>query len=430
MALRFSNGRSLYDVTKVETISGRPLEVIGGVTYTDVTRDSFGRQRVANPYTLFDSKYRYFENSDYVTTSGTGGSKSFDADASLVELTTSTTSGSVVTRQTTKTFVYQPGKSLLFLSSIIFGDRIENCVKQAGYYNDNNGFFLEQDSLNEPTFVKRSSSSGSVVNTKVSQSNWNVDKLDGTGESGITLDLTKVQVLWFDFEWLGSGTVRCGFIIGGVYVLCHVFEHANVIDTTYMTTATLPIQFKIENTDTTTTSGNLKQICCSVISEGGYVLEGHPFAINTPISTPTDLPATGIYYPLISLRLKSANLDAAIILENIAALGITNNANYNVQLIQNGTTSGGSWVSAGSDSSVEYNITATGFTKGDGTVLIDDYAIGSAQGSTPLNLNRSSLFKYQLERDGLNSTAYEMTLIAATDNAGADVHGSIGWQEA
>jgi hypothetical protein len=429
MALRFSNGRSLYDVTKVETISGRPLEVIGGVTYTDVTRDSFGRQRVANPYTLFDSKYRYFENSDYVTTSGTGGSKSFDADASLVELKTTTASGSIATRQTTKTFVYQPGKSLLFLSSIIFGDRIENCVKQAGYYNDNNGFFLEQDSLNEPAFVKRSSSSGSVVNTKVSQSSWNVDKLDGTGESGITLDLTKVQILWFDFEWLGSGTVRCGFIIGGVYILCHVFEHANVIDTTYMTTATLPIQFKIENTGTATTTGSLKQICCSVISEGGYVLEGHHSAINTPISTPTDLPATGVYYPLISLRLKSANLDAAIILDNIAALGITNNANYNIQLIQNGITSGGSWVSAGSDSSVEYNITATGFTKGNGTVLVDDYAIGSAQGSTPLNLNRSSLFKYQLERDGLNSTAYEMTLIAATDNAGADVHGSIGWQE-
>ena len=94
MALRFSNGRSLYDVTKVETISGRHLEVIGGVTYTDVTRDSFGRQRVATPYTLFDSKYRYYENADYTTTSGTGGSKSFNADASLVELTTNTTSGS------------------------------------------------------------------------------------------------------------------------------------------------------------------------------------------------------------------------------------------------------------------------------------------------------------------------------------------------
>ena len=196
-----------------------------------------------------------------------------------------------------------------------------------------------------------------------------------------------------------------------------------------MTTATLPIQFKIENTDDTLENGSLKQICCSVISEGGYVLEGHPNAINTPITTPIDLTASGTYYPLISLRLKSANLDAAVILDNIAALGITNNANYNVQLVQNGTTSGGSWVSAGAESSVEYNITATGFTKGSGTVLVDDYAIGSAQGSTPLNLNRDSLFKYQLERDGLNSTAYEMTLIAATDNAGADVHGSIGWQE-
>ena len=100
-------------------------------------------------------------------------------------------------------------------------------------------------------FVKRSSVTGSLVNTEISQSNWNVDPLNGNGPSGLTLDLTKVQIIWFDFEWLGSGTVRCGFIINGVYIHCHSFQHANVTEGTYMTTASLPQRVEITNLDTT-----------------------------------------------------------------------------------------------------------------------------------------------------------------------------------
>jgi hypothetical protein len=51
--------------------------------------------------------------------------------------------------------------------------------------------------------------------TVVPQTNWNIDKLDGTGISGITLDISKAQILWMDIEWLGLGTVRIGFVING-----------------------------------------------------------------------------------------------------------------------------------------------------------------------------------------------------------------------
>jgi hypothetical protein len=81
---------------------------------------------------------------------------------------------------------------------------------------------------------------GSVDNTtrRVEQSAWNGDKLDGTGASGLTLDLTKPQILWMDFEWLGVGNVRCGFIINGQYIVCHTYQTANVYGTSvYMTTA-------------------------------------------------------------------------------------------------------------------------------------------------------------------------------------------------
>jgi hypothetical protein len=72
---------------------------------------------------------------------------------------------------------------------------------------------------------------------------WNGDKLDGTGASGLTLDLTKPQILWIDFEWLGVGNVRCGFIINGQYIVCHTYQTANVYwNFCLYTTAILPIK--------------------------------------------------------------------------------------------------------------------------------------------------------------------------------------------
>ena len=115
--------------------------------------------------------------------------------------------------------------------------------------------------------------SGSVDNTtrRVEQSSWNGDKLDGSGPSGLTLDLTKPQILWMDFEWLGVGNVRCGFIINGLYIVCHTYQTANVYGTSvYMTTATLPVRYEITNTGTTASSSSLKQICSSVVSEAGF----------------------------------------------------------------------------------------------------------------------------------------------------------------
>jgi hypothetical protein len=334
-----------------------------------------------------------------------------------------------VLRETKRVFNYQPGKSLLSITSFNFNEAKENLRQRIGYFGEENGFYLEQNGTEEPSFVKRSSVTGSTVNTVVHQSNWNVDKLDGTGPSGITLDLSKVQILWFDFEWLGSGTVRCGFIIDGTYVLCHSFQHANVIEGTYITTATLPIRVEISNTGVTTSGSTLKQICATVLSEGGYEVRGQGAEAKLPIASPKDLPLVSTQYPVISLRLKSDKLDGVAILDSLNVLGITNNANYCWEIVQGGTTSGGSWVSPNASSLVEYNITATGYTQGDGEVLTAGFSIGSNQGSTTSELHRTDLFEYQLERNSFTSTPFEMILIASTDLAGADVLASLGWQE-
>ena len=434
MAVRFDRG-SLYDVTKVETISGRPLEVTSTSTtpitvqYTDVAKDAFGRLRVSNPFTLFDSSHRYVDNGHWAEATTSGGSTSFNADAGLLEMTVTTASGAEVLRETKRVFNYQPGKSLLSICSVNFNEAKANLRQRIGYFGAENGFYLEQEETSEPKFVKRSSVTGSLVNTEISQSNWNVDPLDGTGPSGITLDLTKVQIIWFDFEWLGSGTVRCGFVINGSYIHCHSFQHANVTEGTYITTASLPVRVEITNLDTTESSSTLKQICTTVLSEGGYAIRGTAVSAKLPINSPRDLTVISTQYPLISLRLKANRLDGIAILNHLNVLGITNNANYCWEIVQGGVTTGGSWVSTEADSLVEYNITATGYSLSTGEVLTAGYSVGSNQGSTISALDRANLFEYQLERNTFTSTPFEMILIASTDNAGADILASLGWQE-
>jgi hypothetical protein len=434
MALRFDRN-SLYNVTKVETISGRPLEVTSTSTapttvqYTDVAKDAFGRLRTSDPFTLFDSSHRYSDNGQWVESTTAGGSSSMNSDEGSIDMTVTTASGAQVLRETKRVFNYQPGKSLLSILSFNFNETKTNLKQRIGYYGASNGLYLEVNGTNEPVFVKRSAVTGSVVDTEISQSNWNVDTLDGNGPSGITLNLSKVQILWFDFEWLGAGTVRCGFIINGEYIHCHSFQHANTVEGTYITTATLPIRAEIINTDTTASNSTLKQICATILSEGGYQLHGQSAEAKLPISSPRDLTVVSTTYPIISIRLKSNRLDGVVILDSLNVLGTTNNANYCWEIVQGGSTTGGSWVSPDTSSLVEYNITATGYSLGDGETITAGYAVGSNQGSTVSVLDRANLFEFQLERNSFTSTPYELVLVASTDNAGADVLASLGWQE-
>ena len=135
-----------------------------------------------------------------------------------------------------------------------------NLRQRVGYFGSNNGFFLEQNGTTIQ-FVKRSSVTGSVVDTPITQSNWNIDKLDGTGPSLLTLDLTSPQILFIDLEWLGVGSVRMGFVINGQFIHCHTFHHANSNTApkgAYMQTACLPIRQEIENTAATASNSTLK----------------------------------------------------------------------------------------------------------------------------------------------------------------------------
>ena len=334
-----------------------------------------------------------------------------------------------VVRETTKVFSYQPGKSLLVMNTFVMSPAKSGLRQRVGYYGAADGMYVELDgsTLN---LVERTSVGGSLAETRIAQASWNGDKLNGTGASGLTLDMTKAQIFWMDIEWLGVGSVRMGFIINGQFITCHTFHHANIIASTYITTASLPLRYEITNTGATSGSSTLKQVCSTVISEGGYELRGLQQAVQTSITAPVDLPSpAGTFYPVISIRLKSSpdRLDAIVIMTALSIMGAGNGPDYNWQVRASTTTTGGTWVSAGVDSAVEYKI--DGGTVSGGRILASGFFNASNQSTASVDILKEALFKFQLERNGLTGTPYELTLVCATNSAGADVFASLDWEE-
>jgi hypothetical protein len=363
-----------------------PVYVAIGGTNTD----AFGRLRVSQPFTLFDSQNRYAIDNQFDTSVVTGGSTTYLPNESSVRMDVSTASGAEVVRQTFRSFPYQPGKGLLVLATFVMNAAKTNLRQRAGYFGVQNGVFFQLNNTTK-SFILRTYISGSVDDTtrKVDQSDWNGDKLDGTGASGLTLDLTKPQILWMDFEWLGVGNVRCGFIINGQYIVCHTYQTANVTGTSvYMTTAILPVRYEITNTAATGSASYLKQICSSVMSEGGFEQTSIDHAARrTSIFTNIDT----TFIPIISIRLVSTAL-GSVVIPNRTQFLPTTNQNYEIALVKNTTLTTASWVAVPSDANVEYDVSSTSMSGG--TICQTDYV--TASGSAGVS-NTSAPTGYNLD---------------------------------
>jgi hypothetical protein len=391
-------------------------------------QDSFGRLRTSAPLTLFDSSHRYADNGLWATNAASDGAAVFNANQGLVDLNITAASGSSIIRETMKVFSYQPGKSLLVLNTFVMAPAKTGLTQRVGYFGVNNGYYLQLEN-NTLSFVERSIVTGSIINTPVVQSDWNYDKMDGNGPSGITLDISKSQILWMDLEWLGVGSVRMGFVIDGQFILCHTFHHANILASTYITTASLPLRYEIFNTAGTSGASTLKQICSTVISEGGYELRGVQQAVGTNITTPKAFAAAGTYYPIVAIRLRSIRLDGIVIATAVSLLGLGSSKNYQWRVVQSGITTGGSWTPASADSSVEYNTGGTSVSGG--RVLASGFVSSSNQGSPSINILKEALFANQLERNSFTGTAFEFVVEMAVGSisGGEGAFVSIDWEE-
>lgn len=395
------------------------LPVSGTVSLPPTYLDAFGRQRVSEPYTLFDSQNRYAADNQFdVSTTGTGTTTFLSNEAAVKMEVTGAGVGSVQ-RQSYRSFPYQPGKGLLVLATFVMdSSQSLNLTQRVGYYNDQNGVFFQRVD-GTYSFVLRSYVTGSVSDARtVNQSSWNGDKLDGTGASGYTLDPSKAQILWMDFEWLGVGSVRCGFIINGEYIVCHTFTNANEITNVYMTTAILPVRYEIVTSSALAAS--MKSICCSVVSEGGF----EQTSIDHVARRTTVLGSIGTtFLPLVSIRLASGRTGAVVIPNRVQVLPTTSQ-NYEVALIKNPTLTGATWASTvSSDSNVEFDVAATATTGG--TIVQTDYVSSNVAGGTS-GTSFAAAYNFDLQLGASIGGTSDIYTVAIRTVSGATTGDAVG----
>jgi hypothetical protein len=390
------------------------------VKFQSGSTDAFGRLRTSDPYTLFDSSFRFADNGLW-TTSTSGTTDVSYATGSML-LTIDGTLGSKILRETTKVFAYQPGKSLLILSTMAFAPPKTNLRQRIGYFGSANGLYLEHDGTTL-YIVLRSESLGTTV--RVAQSNWNGSTFLTTPR---VLDISKTNIFWMDVEWLGVGDVRLGFIVDGAFVLAHTFHNDNINLKPYMTTASLPLRMELENTGNTGSSSTFTQICNTVISEGGYALHGTQISVGTAIqSSRTSSGTAGTFLPIVALKLKTAKLDAIVIPTSVSLLGLGNNVTWKYELRANSTVTGGSFTEVSADSAVEYNTGGTAVSGG--RVLASGYMRSDTQGATVFTILKEGLFRNQLERNSFTSTPYTLSLCMAASTTSQPCFASIDWEE-
>jgi hypothetical protein len=317
-----------------------------GVVFADShDTDAFGRIRISNPYTVFDSKQVIDKQPLYwddQQTAGAGTASTYLANFAATRLDVTGNVAGTRVRQTFRRFNYQPGKSQFILLTGILtaegGAGITGVTSRIGYFDDNNGVFFQRAGSVTGIGV-RTFTSGAPVTTIVAQTAWNLDRLDGTGPSKLTLDPTKTQIFVIDFQWLGVGRIRFGFDLNGLIVYCHQIFNANLIVVPYMTSPNLPLRFELSSAGTgAAVTASLLHICSSVQSEGGREDTGYALGADRGSTILTSGNDSNIYALLaIQYKAAAANKFATIGRVQYSIMSSTANATFRMGLLLNPT---------------------------------------------------------------------------------------------
>jgi hypothetical protein len=409
-----TQGTSPWVVSGNVGVTGTANVALGGTNL-----DAFGRLRVSEPYTLFDSQNRYIDGEQFSSITATSGNVVYVANESSFNLNVSAASGSSVIRQSKTVQAYQPGKSLLTMNTFAMATLKANLRQRVGYFTEGNGIYFEANGTSL-SLVIRSSTTGVVVEERIAQADWNGNTLLAGNPSGIVLDPTLTQIFWSDIEWLGVGNVRAGFVINGQFIVCHTFQHANQPGNTtvYMTTATLNPRYEITNTGATSGVSTMKQICSTVISEGGFT-PSTKIGYVTNNTSVTRVGSANTVTALCSIRLNPAYPDAVVVPAQIDLLLI--DVRYGqFQLIENATFTT-SWSNV-AGSVVQTAIHSNVIT--DGTVV---YA-GLTSSRDEVEISEDIKKRLQLWRYA-NGAPSTLTLAVAYTANNADLLYKLGWEE-
>ena len=407
-------------------IDGGEVVVLSNTEATQFPLDAFGRVRVSDPITIFDAGHQYNLNLlvwDTGLSAGTGTVTHLPNESAVSLSTGGTASGAKAVLQSKVYHLYQPGKSQLIMCTGALGVATDDVRKRYGYFDADNGTFFEQTSAGVGA-VLRSRTTGSVVDTRVEQADWNLDPLDGTGPSKITADFEKAQIFLFDMEWLGVGRVRFGIVLGGQIVYVHEFAHINTLTGPYMTSANLPIRAEIENTALAAGTTTWKQVCASVISEGGQE-DDRAFLFSAGNGTTTTAVTTR--RPIFTVRPKltfNSLANRGQVVPSEIDLYTSSNAYY--EFVLNGTLTGASFGSAGADSIAEVDVAATAITGG---TIVEGGFVTTGGGSSRGSGRNGLLGRLALVLNALGDTADTLSIVATSFAGTANMSAAVTWKE-
>jgi len=361
----------------------------------------------------------------------TGTHVDHDRDTASMILQVGALNGDTAIRATHRYIPYIPGDSQFIGLTFLFGTATTNRRKRVGYFDIDNGLFLEQTTTGI-RFVRRTKTSGSVVDNAIEQADWNVDKMDGTGDSGVNLDLTKLCFIVIDFQWQGGGRIRLGFYINGIIRYAHYINTSGAFAMPWMSTPSLPVRYEIANTGVATGTDTMSEFCSSIISEGGEKLTGQGFSISTDV-TPR---AVTTEVPVLAIRLKNSFGGGAnrktIKFTNGGVFVTGNAAHFEIVHIHAPSAITATWTDIGGGSAVEYSTDITA-TTGKPSHKLEEGYVASGQGGKGGSENvitGDTLDQHRMASQNYDSDNSQMFAIYATAITGtAQIYSHISWVE-
>ena len=282
--------------------AGQPVIRTSIVNQDSANLTAFGRTRTANTRLIgeFRNMYGTTGPAEILTHFEQGGSQTVNLPQTHTMINVTTESGSRSLRQSRKYHPYIPGTTNLSFISFTFAPAAENLQQSVGLYDDSNGIFLRLNGNIAEMVIRK----GGVDNEVIPQSDWNVDKLDGTSASKINVDWSKSQIFFCDYQWLGVGRVRVGISINGRIVICHQFTHANELTEPYMFQPSLPVRWEIKNVGPTAQPASMMTICYAVYCEGSDIESGFESSISSG-TTKISLAAPNDVKGILAVRLRN-----------------------------------------------------------------------------------------------------------------------------
>lgn len=402
--------------------------------------DAFGKLRVSFPTTLFDSKTLYNKSSFFWSqiATGTGAAVNFTGENIDASVTLSGAGvGAYAVRQTTQRFNYQPGKSQNIIFTGVLAP-VSNAIKRYGIfqsltaapYTPNVGLYFETQTDAPSSIAVVQLNDGLVPSVSARRELWNIDKLDGTGPSGKVLQLSAANIFSIDYEWLGVGRVRFGFVIDGKLCYCHQINNAGNVQGTYIRTPNLPVRAEIRQVGAGTC--NAKMICSTVMSEGGTDFTG--VVKSVPASTSPLTLAANTRAAIVGIRLQSTRLDSVNNIINASMMALASNnqsACYRYEIVLNPSISlaggaTGTWAALPNSSfeNWQWNNTGTQTITGGTTVVIGFGSVGTSIDLS--NLRFEKFLRLGCSIDGIRDELY-LVATPLQDNQG--IFGSITFVE-